>query len=257
MLKSPDAVRRMIVSSPDSGLSAFADAFRLRTIDWAAVFPAPVYLLCFLTSAPARCCLRELSAHARALLLWSALCFVLLAANNFVVILDLCSAGYRFQADAVAARAGRRSSCCSVSSGTWRNRMLIISCPAPSTMGFCLAGLFFLRFWKRTRRPVHCLRLRFLAARPDPGPAHFHQHSGRGAQLALPAPPGGLRVILAAVWRKNAGAGTLTSVRPPKFDLEFDLADWLDPMQDRGLDNPRRCGCEIVVEKGRRGSQTS
>ena len=53
-------------------------------------FPAAVYLLCFLTSSACAWLLARNYARTRArLLLWSALCFVLLAANNFVVILDL------------------------------------------------------------------------------------------------------------------------------------------------------------------------
>jgi hypothetical protein len=53
-------------------------------------FPALVYLLCFLTSST--CALLLARSYRRTgarLLLWSALCFLLLAANNFVVILDL------------------------------------------------------------------------------------------------------------------------------------------------------------------------
>lgn len=53
-------------------------------------FPAAVYTLCFLTSGA--CALLLARSYWRSgarLLLWSALCFALLAANNFVVILDL------------------------------------------------------------------------------------------------------------------------------------------------------------------------
>lgn len=53
-------------------------------------FPAAVYLLCFLTSAA--CALLLARSYRRIgprLLFWSALCFVFLAANNLVVILDL------------------------------------------------------------------------------------------------------------------------------------------------------------------------
>ena len=53
-------------------------------------FPAAVYLLCFLTSAA--CALLLARSYRRTgarLLLWSALCFVFLAANNLVVIFDL------------------------------------------------------------------------------------------------------------------------------------------------------------------------
>jgi len=53
-------------------------------------FPALVYLLCFLTSTACALLLaRNYRRTGARLLLWSALCFVLLAANNFVVILDL------------------------------------------------------------------------------------------------------------------------------------------------------------------------
>lgn len=53
-------------------------------------FPTVVYLLCFLTSsACAVLLLRNYWRTGARLLLWSALCFLLLAANNLVVILDL------------------------------------------------------------------------------------------------------------------------------------------------------------------------
>ena len=53
-------------------------------------FPAAVYLLCFLTSSACALLLARtyLRTGAR-LLLWSALCFLLLAANNLAVIFDL------------------------------------------------------------------------------------------------------------------------------------------------------------------------
>lgn len=53
-------------------------------------FPAAVYLLCFLTSGG--CALLLARSYRRTgarLLLWSALCFLFLAGNNLVVILDL------------------------------------------------------------------------------------------------------------------------------------------------------------------------
>ena len=54
------------------------------------LFPTLVYVLCFLTSAACSFLLARSYARTRArLLLWSALCFLLLACNNFVVILDL------------------------------------------------------------------------------------------------------------------------------------------------------------------------
>ncbi len=53
-------------------------------------FPTTVYLLCFATSAACAFLLARNYARTRArLLLWSALCFVLLAANNLVVVIDL------------------------------------------------------------------------------------------------------------------------------------------------------------------------
>jgi hypothetical protein len=51
---------------------------------------ATVYVLCFLTSAA--CALLLGRSYARAgtrLLLWSSVCFALLAANNLVLVLDL------------------------------------------------------------------------------------------------------------------------------------------------------------------------
>ena len=53
-------------------------------------FPTTVYLLCFLTSSACAVLLgRSYRRTGLRLLFWSALCFLLLAANNFVVILDL------------------------------------------------------------------------------------------------------------------------------------------------------------------------
>jgi hypothetical protein len=55
--------------------------------DW---FPALVYLLCFLTGAACALLLaRNYWRTGARLLLWSALCFLLLAGNSFIVILDL------------------------------------------------------------------------------------------------------------------------------------------------------------------------
>ncbi len=55
--------------------------------DW---FPSVVYLLCFAASATCAILLMRGYAKSRArLLFWSGLCFILLAANNFVVILDM------------------------------------------------------------------------------------------------------------------------------------------------------------------------
>lgn len=55
-----------------------------------AYFPAAVYLLCFLTSAACALLLaRNYRRTGARLLMWSALCFLLLAANNLVVVLDL------------------------------------------------------------------------------------------------------------------------------------------------------------------------
>ncbi len=53
-------------------------------------FPAAVYLLCFLTSsACAGLRARSYRRTGARLLLWSAICFLLLAFNNLAVILDL------------------------------------------------------------------------------------------------------------------------------------------------------------------------
>ena len=54
------------------------------------IFPAAVYLLCFATSAACAWLLgRSYHRSGARLLLWSGLCFVLLAANNLLVVLDL------------------------------------------------------------------------------------------------------------------------------------------------------------------------
>jgi hypothetical protein len=54
------------------------------------IFPANVYFLCFATSSACAWLLARSYARTGArLLLWSALCFLFLAANNLVVIFDL------------------------------------------------------------------------------------------------------------------------------------------------------------------------
>lgn len=56
----------------------------------APAFPTAVYLLCFLTSAACAWLLaRSYWRTGARMLLWSALCFLLLAGNNLIVILDL------------------------------------------------------------------------------------------------------------------------------------------------------------------------
>ena len=53
-------------------------------------FPSTVYLLCFATSSACAILLARNYRRTRArLLLWSALCFLFLALNNLVVIVDL------------------------------------------------------------------------------------------------------------------------------------------------------------------------
>lgn len=53
-------------------------------------FPSAVYLLCFLTSAACAWLLMRSYFRVRGqMLFWSALCFVLLAINNLIVILDM------------------------------------------------------------------------------------------------------------------------------------------------------------------------
>ena len=55
-----------------------------------AIFATAVYSLCFVTSAACAVLLGRSYYRTRArLLLWSALCFAFLAANNFVVVIDL------------------------------------------------------------------------------------------------------------------------------------------------------------------------
>lgn len=54
------------------------------------LFPAIVYVLCFLTSASCAWMLgRSYLRNGLRLLLWSAICFAFLAANNLVLVLDL------------------------------------------------------------------------------------------------------------------------------------------------------------------------
>ena len=56
----------------------------------AEILPAIVYFLCFATSSACAWLLaRNYQRTGAKLLLWSALCFVFLAGNNLVVILDL------------------------------------------------------------------------------------------------------------------------------------------------------------------------
>ena len=53
-------------------------------------FPAIVYVLCFLTSSACAWLLGRSFVRTRArLLLWSSACFVLLAGNNFLLMVDL------------------------------------------------------------------------------------------------------------------------------------------------------------------------
>ena len=53
-------------------------------------FPAVVYLLCFAASATCAVLLaRSYFASRARLLLWSAICFLLLATNNLVVVFDM------------------------------------------------------------------------------------------------------------------------------------------------------------------------
>ncbi|MGZ2410637.1 uncharacterized protein DUF5985 [Sphingomonas sp. F9_3S_D5_B_2] len=55
-----------------------------------ALFPTVVYILCFLTSTACAWLLGRSYLRARAqLLLWSSICFVLLALNNLVLVIDL------------------------------------------------------------------------------------------------------------------------------------------------------------------------
>jgi hypothetical protein len=54
------------------------------------LFPTAVYLLCFATSSACAFLLwRSYRRTGTRLLMWSALCFLLLAANNMLVVVDL------------------------------------------------------------------------------------------------------------------------------------------------------------------------
>ena len=54
------------------------------------IFPTAVYLLCFATSsACAFLLMRNYRRTGARLLMWSAWCFILLAANNLLVVVDL------------------------------------------------------------------------------------------------------------------------------------------------------------------------
>lgn len=54
------------------------------------IFPAVVYVLCFLTSAACAWFLgRSCRANGMPLLFWSSICFSFLAANNLALIVDL------------------------------------------------------------------------------------------------------------------------------------------------------------------------
>lgn len=54
------------------------------------IFPTSVYILCFLTSAACAWLLgRSYRSRGLRLLFWSSVCFVFLAANNLVLVLDL------------------------------------------------------------------------------------------------------------------------------------------------------------------------
>lgn len=56
----------------------------------AELFPTTVYVLCFLTSAACAWLLaRSYRRTGMRLLLWSSICFLLLAGNNLVLVLDL------------------------------------------------------------------------------------------------------------------------------------------------------------------------
>jgi hypothetical protein len=56
----------------------------------ATIFPALVYTLCFATSTLCAYLLgRSFRSRRSRLLLWSALCFALLAVANFIVVLDM------------------------------------------------------------------------------------------------------------------------------------------------------------------------
>lgn len=54
------------------------------------IFPTAVYILCFITSSACAWLLaRSYWRTGTRLLLWSAICFLLLAGNNLIVVLDM------------------------------------------------------------------------------------------------------------------------------------------------------------------------
>jgi len=56
----------------------------------ADIFPAVVYILCFLTSAACAWLLgRSYARNGSGLLLWSSICFVFLALNTLALVIDL------------------------------------------------------------------------------------------------------------------------------------------------------------------------
>lgn len=56
----------------------------------ASMFPATVYILCFLTSAACAWLLgRSYRENGASLLFWSSICFMFLAGNNLALVLDL------------------------------------------------------------------------------------------------------------------------------------------------------------------------
>ncbi len=88
--RSPSSVRRLIIGSRQSNLTAFAEAFKFRRRIRDRLFCTLVYLLCFATSGVCALMLGRSYRRSRApLLLWSAICFVFLAANNLVLVIDL------------------------------------------------------------------------------------------------------------------------------------------------------------------------
>lgn len=54
------------------------------------IFPAVVYILCFLTSAACAWLLgRSYRQNGTGMLLWSSICFIFLALNNLALVLDM------------------------------------------------------------------------------------------------------------------------------------------------------------------------
>ncbi len=157
-------------------------------------FPTAVYVLCFLTSSACAFLLgRAYWRTSARILLWSALCFMFLAANNFVVIFDMVvypDVDFRFWRHlfALSARVGASVRLCVGPAGV--AAMLSNFSSGAIAMGFLVSGLFVPALLEdHARLAVPLVRRCFRAPRHRPGHAHVHRCASGGAQPALPDSP--------------------------------------------------------------------